>query len=229
MPWNWGKVEPQGDQQRMIEDQLVARGIQDPRILEAFRTIPRIHFMPLGTEHEAYADYPTHITCGQTISQPFIVALMMEYLQITPDSRLLEVGTGSGYSTALLAQMAKSVDSVELYEELMLYAQERLAGVPHDNIRLFLGSGWQQMPTGDQYDRIIVWASAAKVPDALVASLSGNGKMVIPVGKMDQYVYVIRKTGDTVEKQRLDAVRFVPLVREDQEPEPFRSDDDSEE
>jgi len=204
--------------EEMIHRQLQARGIRNGAILDAFRQIPREWFMPRGAEMDAYGDYPSQIGCGQTISQPYVVALMLEYLEISTDHRVLEIGTGSGYTTALLSALAREVHSVEVFEELLALADANLERVDRGNIHLYLGSGWEALPGNPQFDRIIAWASPPAIPPALLGMLALEGRMVLPVGKLDQTVVSIRKRKQGVETQQLDLVRFVPLIREDKVP-----------
>ena len=206
--------------QEMIQYDLRGRGITHQRVLAAFNRIDRQHFMPDEQVDEAYADRPASIECGQTISQPFIVAQMLEYLQVDTSHRVLELGTGSGYSTALIAELAASVDSLDVFPELLKFAYANLNRQAVRGIRLFLGSGWSALPE-QTYDRIVVWASPPRIPENLINALAIDGIMVIPVGKQDQYVQIVRKTDQGVSTERRDPVRFVPLIREDLDARPY--------
>ena len=192
----------------------MARGIRDRRVLRAFKRVDRALFVPPENRFEAYEDYPIPIGCGQTISQPFVVALMLVYLRVEPQHEVLEVGTGSGYSTALLSHLARRVDSIEFYAELYHDAEERLKRLGIHNVRLFHGDGWQGAPDGKQYDRIILWAAPPKLPDKLKSALRVNGILVAPVGKRFQDLWIVSRTGpDEFEVQYKDPVAFVPLIR----------------
>ncbi len=198
----------------MVRSQLLARGIRDRRILKAFRRIDRAFFVPKEHQFEAYEDYPLPIGCGQTISQPYVVALMLVYLDVQPEHKVLEIGTGSGYSTALLSQLAHHVDSVEYYRELHESAGARLNRLGITNVDLYHGDGWQGPPVDRQYERIILWAAPPKPPEKLKAALSRGGLMVAPVGKRLQDLWIIQKKGTDEFKIRYkDPVAFVPLIR----------------
>lgn len=200
---------------RMIETQLKRRGIGNPAILAAFQRIPRHMFVPGSHQAEAYGDFPLPIGSGQTISQPFVIALMLDYLKLIPEHEVLEVGTGSGYSTALLSILVKWVDSMEFYQSLLDGVQERLDQLKIENVRLWHGNAWQGPPVKKKYDRIVVWASPNQVPENLVKALKPGGRLVVPVGKHDQRLYVVTQSEDKVQKDFVDWVRFVPLINGD--------------
>ena len=201
---------------RMVEEQIVRRGVTDVNVVAAMRSVPRHLFLPPEREHEAYADEALPIGHGQTISQPFIVAFMTEALQLTGTERVLEVGTGSGYQTALLALLARRVFSVEIVPELAAGAAALLKGLLRlDNVELRVGdgrSGWREEAP---FDRVLVTAAPTSVPDPLVEQLAPGGRMVIPVGPDPgiQRLRLLERTGDGVDRVvDLLPVRFVPLT-----------------
>ncbi len=177
--------------------------------------IPRERFIDEPLRAEAYADRALGIECGQTISQPYIVALMTQALALRGDERVLEVGTGSGYQTAILAELAREVVSIERYEALSQQAALRLAELGYGRVKLIVADGTLGWPAGAPYDRILVAAAAATQPPALVEQLAAGGTLVIPLGTHDQQMLqAIRKVGGEVRTETLSACRFVPLVGE---------------
>ncbi len=200
----------------MIEEQLIRRGITRHDVLEAVRRVPRHRFVPLEFILEAYADGPVSIGCGQTISQPYVVASMTEQLGLASQSRVLEIGTGSGYQTAILAEIAASVYTIELIPELSLQATALLAELGYRNINVRIGDGSEGWPKSAPFDAIIVTAAASEVPEALIAQLDPGGTMVIPVQEESprrQILTRIQKTSRGVVREALYEVRFVPFVR----------------
>ena len=199
----------------MVDSQLRARGISDPRILDAMLRVPRHEFVPEPYCAQAYEDHPVPIGNDQTISQPYIVALMLESLQLKPADKVLEVGTGSGYATALLAQLAGQVFSIERHAALAENARKVLAGLGYSNIQVMTGDGTLGLPTAAPFDAILVSAAAPDLPDALVAQLREGGRMIIPVGTVDsqQLQFIRMVNGQPVIALR-ELVRFVPLVHE---------------
>lgn len=173
---------PRRGQERMVEVQLARRGIHDQRVLEAFRRVPRGAFVPAEFESEALDDGPLYIGHGQTISQPYVVALMSERLRLRPRDRVLEIGTGSGYAAAILGELVKEVHSVERIEALCKRACERLEQLGYGHVHVHCGDGQLGWPPGAPYDAISVTAATAEVPPALVEQLAVGGRMVIPVG-----------------------------------------------
>jgi len=199
--------------QRMIRDHLMARGIRDARLLEAMSTVPREWFVPADRRHEAYGDYPVPIACGQTISQPFIVAEMTQLLRLSGDEKVLEIGTGSGYQTALLAKLARRVVSIERHGPLSTHAAETLRRLDLSNIRLVVGDGTLGFQEEAPYDRILITAAAPRFPQSLTDQLADGGLAVAPIGDLDcQYLVEIRRQGETVTTNQLAACRFVPLI-----------------
>lgn len=198
---------------KMVAEQLNHRGIHQKNILQAFEDIPRHLFVPHETLENAYGDYPLPIKAGQTISQPYIVALMLAYLELDISNEVLEIGSGSGYSTALLSKICKRVDAMEVYSELVNDSQSVLQQLDIINISLNHGSAWEQLEANTVYDRIILWASPPRIPEHLFESLREDGILVAPEGKLNQNVWVFKKSGGQINKERKDAVRFVPLVQ----------------
>ena len=196
----------------MIREQIVARGVRDPRVIDAFRSVPREVFVPEHIRYAAYEDSPLPLVCGQTISQPFIVALMTEMLQLDGDERVLEIGTGSGYQTAILARLAKIVYSAEVEPDLSRVAAERLAQLDITNVELVVGNGVEIFRKHAPFDAILSAAAPEVLPEGLVDQLAEGGRCIIPVGAADvQYLWLIERKGGRVTRQRTEAVRFVPL------------------
>jgi len=187
--------------------------VSDPAVLAAMAAVPRHLFVPPQHREQAYEDIPLPIGHGQTISQPYIVALMTQALGLRPDSRVLEIGTGSGYQSAILAHITPTVWSVETIAELAGAARERLQGLGY-GVSVRAGDGRLGWPEHAPYDGIIVTAASPDVPPALAAQLAEGGRLVIPVGEgsWDQVLWLIRRDGDRLQKQYLAGVRFVPLV-----------------
>ena len=199
--------------QRMVEDQLRARGVQDERVLAAMARVPRHEFAPVPYRHQAYEDHPLPIGEGQTISQPYIVALMLQALALTPADRVLEVGTGSGYMTALLAELVAQVFSVERHAVLADTARDLLARLGYTNVEVIVGDGSQGFAEAAPYEAIIVSAAALEVPPALVTQLAEGGRMILPVGDADfQQLQLIRKENGQPRLALRELCRFVPLV-----------------
>lgn len=200
---------------RMVEEQLRARGIRDERVLAAMAKVPREEFISSEDAANAYGDFPLPIGAGQTISQPYIVAAMIEALEVQPEDRVLEVGAGTGYQAAILSELAAEVWTIERQAELAGKAREILSKLGYANVQVIHGDGSLGLPEHAPFDRILVAAAAPKIPDALVAQLEDGGRLVVPVGsRAEQQVQVVRKVGgDTVVTAR-DACRFVPLVGE---------------
>jgi len=207
-------LEHQAAQAALIAE-LRRRGVNDEAVLQAMARVPRHLFVPSESVEEAYADQPLAIGHGQTISQPYIVAVMTSLLDLAPASRVLEVGTGSGYQTAILAQLAGEVYSVEIVPALFAQAQARLAALGYQHVRLRLGDGYEGWPEFAPYDAIIATCAAEEVPPPLSAQLADGGRMVLPVGGQGAYqvLYVLRRDGERVTRQRVFEVAFVPLMR----------------
>ena len=197
---------------RMIREQIVARGVRDPRVLDAFRAVPREVFVPPHLHASAYEDNPLPLQCGQTISQPFIVAFMTELLRLRPTDSVLEIGTGSGYQTAILARLGRVVYSAELEPDLALRAAATLRELGITNVVLRTGDGVDVFRDQAPFDAILSAAAPARVPESLLEQLAEGGRCVIPAGSHDmQYLYLIEKRDGEFRRTRLDPVRFVPL------------------
>ncbi len=199
----------------MVDTQIASRDVEDVRVLEAMRRVPRHRFVPGASLEDAYADRPLAIAQGQTISQPYMVALMTQELEVQPGDRVLEVGTGCGYAAAVLAEMAGEVWTVERHESLAREARERLGTLGYANVHVVVGDGAGGHPPQAPYDAIVVAAAAGSVPEALIEQLAEGGRLVIPVDRgPDQDLLRLRRTGSTVEREARARVRFVPLITE---------------
>jgi len=197
---------------RMIRDQIRSRGVSDPRVLDVLASIPREVFVPQNLRASAYDDTPLPLTRGQTISQPYIVACMTEMLRLRGDEKVLEIGTGSGYQTAILAKLARIVYSAEVEPELAAGAAERLQQLGITNVVLGVGNGVEIFREEGPFDAILSAAAPELLPEELVEQLAGGGRCIIPVGPADnQHLWLIEKQGGHVTRRRLEAVRFVPL------------------
>jgi len=199
--------------QEMVAEQLLRRGIDDTAILDAFSTTPRHLFVTKASVFDAYADRPLPIKSGQTISQPYIVALMIEYLNIQPSHAILEIGSGSGYATAVMSKLCRQLTAIEVYSELLKDSRLVLDRLGLLNVELHHGSAWEQFKTEEVYDRIILWASPPRIPDHLFDCLREGGILVAPEGKSDQFVWICKKQDGKIIRKRKDPVRFVPLVQ----------------
>jgi protein-L-isoaspartate(D-aspartate) O-methyltransferase len=201
------------ERQTMVNEQIRARGITDERVLAAMRSVPRERFVPAEVSSQAYADHPLPIGHGQTISQPYIVAYMSEVLQLSKTSKVLEIGTGSGYQAAILGELAGDVYTIEIVSALADGARQTLDGLGYANVHVRTGDGYLGWPEQAPFDRIIVTAAPDHVPQPLIDQLATGGRLVIPVGRSDQDLLLITRTPKGVVQQRTIPVRFVPLVR----------------
>jgi protein-L-isoaspartate(D-aspartate) O-methyltransferase len=202
---------------RMVNTQLAARGIRDPDVLEAMSTVPREAFVPAHQAQFAYADSALPIGQGQTISQPYIVALMTEAVELAPDERVLEIGTGSGYAAAVLSRIAKEVYTVERHLKLARAAEARFQQLGYDNIHVHVGDGTLGWIEHAPYDAIVVTAGGPAIPELLLNQLKVGGRLVIPVGptpNLQELMRVRRSSENDFERGNLGSVRFVPLVGE---------------
>jgi protein-L-isoaspartate(D-aspartate) O-methyltransferase len=200
--------------EQMVEKQMERRGITDPRVLKALRAVERHRFVPQAAQEEAYEDYPLAIGFGQTISQPYIVALMTESIEPQPGDRVLEIGTGSGYQAAVLSLLVKDVYSIEIVKDLGEAAAERLEQLGYGNVHVLIGDGYLGWPEHAPFDAIIVTAAPPEIPKALVEQLAEGGRMVIPVGTSYQELLLVEKKDGKVTKRVITVVRFVPMVPE---------------
>ncbi len=201
---------------RMVARQLERRDVSDPRVLEAMRRVPREAFVPEDMRRWAFDDCPLPIGRGQTISQPYMVGLMTQALEIEPSDRVLEVGTGCGYQSAVLAELADRVYSIEVVPELAARAEEMLARLGcGENVRFRVGDGWAGWPEESPFDKIIVTCAPPFLPESLVDQLADGGVMVVPLGDPggSQRLVRIRKHAGQLEEEALAPVRFVPMVR----------------
>lgn len=206
--------DPREARELMVREQIEARGVRDPRVLEALRKVPRHLFVPEETQPLAYTDQPLPIGYGQTISQPYIVAFMSEALELKSEDRVLEIGTGSGYQAAVLTHLAREVYSIEIVEPLGKEAAERLRRLGYSKIHLRIGDGYLGWPEAAPFDAIIVTAAPDHVPPALVEQLRDCGRLVLPLGRFEQDLVRIRRTPQGLRRETLLPVRFVPMVGE---------------
>lgn len=200
------------ERQRMVHTQLRAEGIRSEAVLQAMARVPRHLFVPPELRNRAYDDTPLPIGLGQTISQPFIVAYMTEALQLTREHTVLEIGTGSGYQAAVLAELAREVYSIEIVPELADRARKTLAEAGYRNVNVRTGNGYLGWPEQAPFPRIVVTAAPDQLPPALVAQLAVGGIMVLPVGSLFQEMTIVTKTPQGVAEKRTIPVRFVPMV-----------------
>ena len=203
-----------GERLAMVRDQIEARGVGDPRVLEAMRTVPRHLFVPEDARPWAYRDHPLAIGYRQTISQPFIVALMTELLAPEAGHKVLEIGTGSGYQAAVLSLLVAEVFSIEIVEPLAARAKADLAAHGYDNVTVIAGDGYRGLPAEAPFDGVIVTAAPPYVPEPLVEQLKPGGRMVIPVGEGYQELKLLVKTDSGIEERQVIPVRFVPMTGE---------------
>jgi len=198
---------------RMVEEQLIPRGINHPKVLNAFRKIERHKFIPDNLRGNAYSDFPVPIGDGQTISQPYMVALMSECLDLKGSDKVLEIGTGSGYQTAVLAELAKEVYTIERFADLSKRAELLLTELGYSNIKFMTGDGTAGWAEEAGFDRIIVTCATSSVPKPLIAQLKEGGKMLLPLGEsFSQILTLLEKKNNQLEKTEVCGCVFVPLV-----------------
>ena len=201
--------------QRMVEKQLKFRGIKDERVLAAMAKVPREEFIPVDTRAEAYEDGPLPIGYDQTISQPYIVAFMTEQLRPRPSDRVLEIGSGSGYQAAILAELVADVYTIDIVEPLAKSAEATLQRLGYKNVHVRVGDGYKGWPEEAPFDAIIVTCAPENVPQPLVDQLKDGGRMVIPVGeRFAQQLYLLEKKNGQLKESVTLPVRFVPMLRE---------------
>lgn len=198
---------------QMVKNQLCDRGIKDERVLTAMSKVPRHQFIDPFWQYFAYSDRPLAIGYNQTISQPYVVAYMTQAAEISASDRVLEIGTGCGYQTAILGEIAKRVYSIEIIPQLAARASQTLTQLGYKNIKVKTGNGYQGWAEHAPYDAIIVTAAPADIPPVLIEQLAIKGKMVIPVGTWHQYIVVLTKTEDEIIQKKTIPVRFVPMRR----------------
>lgn len=198
----------------MVREQIEARGVRDPRVLEALRKVPRHLFVPTELRPSAYTDSPLPIGYGQTISQPYIVAFMSEALELKSQDRVLEIGTGSGYQAAVLTHLAREVYSIEIVEALAKEAAERLRRLGYGSVHVRLGDGYRGWPEAAPFDAIILTAAPDHIPPALVEQLGKGGRLILPLGRYEQDLVRIRRTPQGLRREPLLPVRFVPMLGE---------------
>ena len=204
--------DPARAREAMVADQIEERGVRDPRTLAAMRKVPRHLFVPPALAREAYADHPLPIGHAQTISQPYIVAFMTEALGLRGGEKVLEVGTGSGYQAAVLAEIAARVYTIEIVAPLAEEARERLARLGYGNVEVRAGDGYQGWPEAAPFDAVIVTAAAPRIPAPLKEQLKDGGRLVIPVGEEYQELIVVTRRGTGYAEKRVLPVRFVPMT-----------------
>lgn len=209
------------ERDRMVLTQIQARDVNDANVLMAMRIVPRHAFVRQGEQHLAYADYPLPIGYDQTISQPYIVGFMTEALRLDPNSRVLEIGTGSGYQAAVCAEIAKEVYTIEIVEELAEISKERLRELGYPNVFARAGDGFFGWPEHAPFDAIIGTAAAGRVPEPLIEQLKSGGRMILPVGGPRDFQYLVLITKDkegNLDKRKVLPVRFVPMTGQVQKP-----------
>lgn len=208
------------DRQYMLSHHLIARDITNPKVLDIMGQLPREKFIPQKYAWQAYADCPLPIGIGQTISQPYIVALMTQHLRLTPDCTVLELGTGSGYQTAVLAKLARKVCTIERHSQLSEIAQNTLANLNITNVEYFIGDGSTGWPDPAEFDRIIITAAVPHIPKPLTNQLKNNGLILAPVGtQFSQDLITHTKTETGLTKKQICPVRFVKLIGKNAFPE----------
>ena len=199
----------------MVDTQIVAGGITDPAVIAAMRRVPRHRFMPDSESEDAYGDFPLSIGYGQTISQPFIVGYMTQALQLKPDEKVLEIGTGSGYQAAILAELVSHVFTIEIVEPLAARAKRTLAELGYDNVMVRTGDGYQGWPDESPFDAIILTAAPKQIPAPLLEQLAINGRLIVPVGGYPQRLVLIHRTEEGFKETELLPVAFVPMTGEE--------------
>lgn len=208
------QVDRIAERRRMVEDQIADRGVKNERVLEAMLRVPRHRFVPADFASEAYDDHPLPIGHGQTISQPYIVALMTEVLELDGSERVLDVGTGSGYQAAVLGEVAREVWSIEIVAPLADRAAGVLAELGYENVHVKAGDGYAGWPQHAPFDAILLAAAPDHVPQPLLDQLAVGGKLILPVGGREQELVLVRRTADGYERESILPVRFVPMTGE---------------
>ncbi|MDZ7370806.1 MAG: protein-L-isoaspartate(D-aspartate) O-methyltransferase [candidate division KSB1 bacterium] len=204
--------ELQKQREKMVQFQIKARGVSDPKVLQAMLRVPRHEFVPATYRDDAYEDFPLPIGYGQTISQPYIVAYMTEALELKGGEKVLEIGTGSGYQAAILAEIAGQVYSIEIVEPLCREAAQRLQQLGYTNVSVRCGDGYAGWPEAAPFDAIILTAAPEEIPQPLVDQLAEGGRMILPLGRFSQNLVLLTKQEGKVNKRNLLPVRFVPMT-----------------
>ena len=208
-----------GERERMVKEQIAMRGVTDERVLKAMRKVPREQFVPEQIRGQSYSDGPLPIGYDQTISQPFVVAFMTEKLGLRPTDHVLEIGTGSGYQAAILAELAAKVYTIEIVEPLGKRAEETLQRLGYKNVQVKIGDGYQGWPEHAPFDAVIVTCAPDHVPRPLVEQTKEGGRIVIPVGSAgDQTLYLLEKKNGRLEQRNVLPVSFVPMTGEASRP-----------
>jgi len=202
------------ERNRMVQEQIIARGVRDTLVLNAMRRVPRHRYVPDAMRSYAYEDEPLPIGHNQTISQPYIVAFMTEALSLRGDETVLEIGTGSGYQAAVLAEIVRAVYTIEIVEPLAAAAERLLKAEGYTNVHCRAGDGYRGWPEQAPFDAVIVTAAPKHVPEPLVQQLKNGGRLVVPVGEWSQELILLIREGETVREKRLLPVRFVPMTGE---------------
>ncbi len=206
------KSSRQVERDWMVDTQIVGGGITDPKVGAAMRRVPRHSFVPDSQSEDAYGDFPLPIGYEQTISQPYIVAYMTEALQLKPGEKVLEIGAGSGYQAAILAELGVQVFTIEIVKPLAQYARDNLSKLGYDDVWVRSGDGYQGWPEEQPFDAIIITAAPDHIPSPLLEQLAIGGRFVLPVGDQSQSLMLIRRTKDGYQKTELLPVRFVPMT-----------------
>jgi protein-L-isoaspartate(D-aspartate) O-methyltransferase len=206
--------EYEKERQRMVKYDIVARGIKDPALLKAMDKVPRHRFVPPGFRHQAYADHPLPIAEGQTISQPYVVALMTDLLELKPGDRVLEIGTGSGYQAAVLAEIVKEVYSIEIRKPLADGSRQLLQELGYRNVKVKYGDGYFGWPEHAPFDAIIITAAANHIPPPLIKQLKEGGRFILPLGSTVYYqmLTLVKKEDEEIRMKQFGSVRFVPMT-----------------
>lgn len=208
----------ESERARMVDEQLRRRGLDDPRVLAAMSEVPRHEFVPPSHRDEAYADRPLPIGWGQTISQPYIVAVMAELAELGPGSRVLEIGTGSGYHAAVMSRLAAEVYTVEIVPPLGESARATLARLGYDNVHVRIGDGYLGWPEEAPFDAVVLTAAPPEIPRPLLDQLAVGGRLVAPVGDLDQELRVVTRTETGYQSRDVLPVRFVPMTGRARQP-----------
>ncbi len=208
------------ERDQMVDTQIVAGGITDQKVIEAMRRVPRHRFMPEEKSEDAYGDFPLPIGYGQTISQPYIVAYMTQALNLKPDEKVLEIGTGSGYQAAILAELVSKVFTIEIVEPLAALAKKTLEDLGYENVVVRAGDGYKGWPEESPFDAVILTAAPKQVPAPLLEQLAIGGRLIVPVGDYPQRLLLIHRTEDGFKEKELLPVAFVPMTGESLKPSP---------